>query len=151
MANLHEYPVTVNWTGGRDGKGEVRADRSGTENPISVPPEFQGPGNGTNPEELLASAVASCYSITFGIIASNRKLNFTNLQTKATGYVNQEGATFTYTKVVLTPTITLPSGSTEDQLKLAEDIAHKADLYCIITNAIRGKVEIEIQPNIVQG
>ncbi|HMS56803.1 MAG TPA: OsmC family protein [Fimbriimonadaceae bacterium] len=150
MASTHEYPVTVSWSGGRDGSGSVKGDRSGVSSPISVPPEFQGPGNGTNPEELLASAVAACYSITFGIIAANRKLAYTNLTTNATGFVEQAGAQFTYTRILVKPTITLETGADDAAAAMAEDIAHKADMYCIITNAVRDKVKIEIEPTILR-
>jgi len=151
MSNLHEYPVTVEWAGGRDGSGQVTPDRSGVRMPLSVPPEFGGAGEGTNPEELLASAIAGCYSITFGIIAANRKLPFVGLKTSVTGYVEQNGASFVYTKVVVRPTITLAADATDDQVVMAEDMSHKADLYCIITNAVRDKVAIEIEPTIVRG
>ncbi|MBL8047854.1 MAG: OsmC family protein [Chthonomonas sp.] len=150
MAN-HEYPVTVQWQGGREGAGSVTADRSGTQNTLSVPPEFQGPGAGTNPEELLASAIAGCYSITFGIVAGNRKLPFLGIETKATGHVEQAGAMFNYKAVVIRPTIRLAADATDEQVAMAEDMAHKADAYCIITNAVRGKVEITVEPTVVRG
>jgi peroxiredoxin-like protein len=150
MSSIHEYPVSVTWTGGRDGSGTVTADRSGVSNPISVPPEFQGPGNGTNPEELLASAVAACYSITFGIIAGNRKLPVQSLDVKAVGEVEQAGANFVYKKITIRPTITLSADATEEQVAMAEDMSHKADLYCIITNAVRGKVEVAVEPTITR-
>lgn len=150
MAN-HEYPVTVQWQGGREGAGSVTADRSGTANTLSVPPEFQGPGAGTNPEELLASAIAGCYSITYGIVAGNRKLPFLGVETKAVGNVEQVGATFNYKSVVLRPTIRLAADATDEQVAVAEDMAHKADAYCIITNAVRGKVEITVEPTVVRG
>jgi len=119
--------------------------------PIRVPPEFQGPGGGTNPEELLTSAIASCYSITLGIIAENRKLPVDQIETSATGEVVQEGAQFTYTSVRIRPRIFLTAGATDEHVALAEDLAHKADLYCIVTNAVRGKVEISVEPDIVRG
>lgn len=149
MASIHEYPITVTWYGAREGSGKCLAERSGTVVDISVPPEFQGPGNGTNPEELLTSAIASCYSITFGIMAGMRKLAYTGLETKAQGFVSQEGANFVFTKVVLQPKITLAEGATDNDRAIASDLAHKADLYCIITNAVRGKVAIEVVPTVV--
>lgn len=118
---------------------------------LGVPPEFGGAGSGTNPEELLASAIAGCYSITFGIIAANRKLPFVGMKTAVTGYVEQNGASFVYTKVVVRPVITLAADATDEQVAMAEDMSHKADLYCIITNAVRDKVTIEIEPTIVRG
>ena len=152
MAKVHEYPVSLKWKGGRDGSGSVVSDRSGLETPLSVPPEFGGTeGRGTNPEELLTSALACCYSITFGIIAANRKLPFIELEVKAVGEVEENGPQFTYRKITVTPTIRLEPGATDDQVKMAEDMAHKADAYCIITNAVRDRVEISVEPKIVKG
>lgn len=148
---MHPYEVTVEWSGGREGKGKVKAIQSGVENPLSVPAEFGGKGGGTNPEELLASSVAACYTITFGIIAENRKLPVTDIKTVATGEVEQSGMQFTYKSITIKPTITLDASATDDQTKNAEDMAHKADLYCIITNAVRDKVAIVVEPNIVRG
>lgn len=150
MVSMHDYPVKVEWKGGRDGGGTVTAEGSGTANTIAVGTEYQGTGKGTNPEELLTSAVASCYTITFGIIAQNRKIPVANIETKAMGEVEQNGASLVYKSVTIKPTITLESGATDDQAALAEDMAHKADLYCIITNAVRDKVKIVVEPNIVR-
>lgn len=149
MATLnHEYPVSVQWNGGRDGNGTVSAQHSGMQVPIAVPPEFQGPGGGASPEELLTSAIASCYTITFGIIAANRKLPVSTVSVEAVGQVEQNGAQFTYKSITVRPRITLDASATEEQMKVAEDMSHKADLYCIITNAVRGKVEIVVEPTI---
>lgn len=151
MAQLHHYPVSVKWSGGREGGGSVSAEHSGEEFPIAVPTEFQGPGGATNPEELLASAVAACYTITFGIIAANRKLSVADLHVEATGEVEQNGASFTYKSILIKPSIKLAAGTTPEQVAIAEDMAHKADSYCIITNAVRGKVEISVEPTVTVG
>lgn len=151
MSQMHPYEVTVEWSGGREGKGVAKAAHSGVENPLGVPPEFGGAGGGTNPEELLACSVAACYTITFGIIAENRKLPVTDIRTTAVGEVEQAGMQFTYKSITLRPTITLDASATEEQATNAADMAHKADLYCIITNAVRDKVSIVVEPNIVRG
>lgn len=152
MATInHEYPVVATWTGGRDGTGTVRAVNSGVENPINVPVEYQGPGGGTNPEELLASAIAACYTMTLGIIVANRKLPVKTIETSAVGLVEQNGPQFTYRAVTIKPVISMEGEPTLEQLKLTEDMAHKADGYCIITNAVRGKLEITVEPRIVRG
>ena len=151
MSKNHQYPVTVTWTGGREGSGAVTAGRSGAHSQLSVPPEFGGPGDGTNPEELFCSAVAACYSVTFGIIAKNRKLPLIEIKTKAVGEVEEKGAQFTYKKIVLKPAITLGRDATDAEVTLAEQMAHKADDYCIITNAVRDKVEIVIEPTVEKG
>ena len=150
MAKLHEYPVNVQWNGGRGGSGKVAAERSGVGSTLAVGSEFGGTGEGTNPEELLTKAVAGCYAMTFGIIAENRKLPVVGIDVDAVGEVEENGPQFTYKKVTVRPKITLAADATDEQVKLAEDMAHKADMYCIITNSIRGKVEIEVQPVIVR-
>lgn len=151
MSHLHEYPVSVEWVGGREGAGSVTATRSNTTNKLSVPPEFQGPGNGTNPEELLASAIAACFTITFGIVAANQKLPVIDVKTEAVGVVEQSGASFIYKKVIIHPTIILAADAGEDLIAKAEDFAHRADKYCIITNAVRNSVEIVVEPTILRG
>ncbi|MBL8059703.1 MAG: OsmC family protein [Chthonomonas sp.] len=151
MADIHEYSAKVVWAGARDGSGNFKTG-NGSAQDLRVPTEFGGPGGATNPEELLTAAVASCYSITFGIMAGMRKLAYTDLQTEAIGQVHQpNAATFNFQKVILRPTITLAAGSTDADVALAEDLAHKADAYCIITNAVRGKVEIAVEPTINRG
>ena len=148
MAKMHEYPVSVNWTGGRKGSGKATDDTNSVTVPIAVGPEFGGDGGGTNPEEMLAMAVASCYLITFGIIAENRKLPVSTMEVKAIGEVEENGPQFTYKKVTLTPKIVV---SDEAHVKMAEEMAHKADNYCIITNAVRDKVQIEVHPEVTVG
>lgn len=148
---MHDYPVSVQWTGGRDGSGSVTSKHSNTQIKVAVPPEFQGPGGGASPEELLTSAVACCYTMTFGIIAANRKIPVKSIAVEAVGEVEQAGAQFTYKSVTIRPTIVLESEATDEQMKLAEDMSHKADLYCIITNAVRGKVAINVEPTLSKG
>ncbi|HVT14137.1 MAG TPA: OsmC family protein [Fimbriimonadaceae bacterium] len=150
MPTLHDYPIAVEWAGGRDGKGKFTAKHSGASLDIAVPPEFQGPGGAVSPEELLTSAIASCYTVTFGIIAANRKLPVEDIQVEAVGQVEQNGPSFKYTSVTVRPRITLASEATDDQVKLAEDMAHKADSYCIVTNAVRASVQIVVEPQVAR-
>lgn len=148
MADIHEYPVVVRWLGGREGSGASTSVRSSTVNPLSVPEESGGPGTGTNPEELLTSAIASCYSITFGIVADNQKIPVADFECTAVGEVEKAGASFTYKKITIKPVITLSHTADETVVAKANDMAHRADSYCLITNAVRGKVEIVVEPTI---
>lgn len=149
MSQVHPYKVAVEWSGGREGNGSVKAVGSGVEFQLNVPEEFGGGGGGgTNPEELLASSVAACYSMTFGIIAANRKLPISSILANAVGEVEQSGMNFVYKSITIQPTITLEASATDEQIKIAEDMAHKADLYCIITNAVRDKVQIVVEPTV---
>lgn len=147
---IHEFPVTIEWSGGREGHGKWIADSLPEAVDLAVPVGFQGPGGATNPEELLTGAIAGCFSITFGIVAANRKLPIVNVQTQAIGVVEQAGASFVYKSIAVRPTITLAADATDAQIATATEMAHKTDAYCIVTNAIRGKVEVTIEPNVVR-
>lgn len=146
----HPYPVVVEWQGGREGSGTVSPEASAIEIPVRVPTEFQGPGGATNPEEMLASAVAGCYSITFGIIAANRKLPVVNVRTEALGEVEQQGAQFVYKRISLKPVITVSADATDEQVAQTQEYAVKTDAYCIINNAVRGKVELTLKPTVIR-
>ena len=146
----HKYPVKAHWTGGREGAGTLAPEASGKVISINVPPEFQGPGGETNPEELLTSAITGCYSITFGIVAANRKLPVVEVNVEAEGTVEQNGAAFKYREIVIKPTITLTADATDEQLAMAADMAHKCDAYCIVTNAVRASFNVTVEPNVVR-
>ncbi|MHB8634920.1 MAG: OsmC family protein [Fimbriimonadaceae bacterium] len=150
MPTLHEYPISLEWSGGREGHGAAVAENSGSTFNLAVPSEFQGAGGGTNPEELLTTAISACYTITFGIIAANRKLPIESIDVTATGVVEQNGASFVYKSIAVQPVITLATDASEEQVAQAEDMAHKADSYCIVTNAVRGKVEVIIEPSVTR-
>jgi organic hydroperoxide reductase OsmC/OhrA len=88
--------------------------------------------------------------MTFGIIAENRKVPVVSMETKAVGEVEQSGMQFTFKRVTIRPRIVLSANATDEQISMATDMAHKAELYCIVTNAVRGKVEVVLEPEIVR-
>lgn len=144
----HEYPVSATWSGGRDGAGEVEIGPNSVA--LKVAPEFGGPGGQANPEELLTSAVVSCYAITLGIVAKNRRLPVISTTVEASGHVEQDGVKYTFTAITLRPTITVAADATDEQIAQAEDTAHRAERYCIITNAVRDEVRIVVEPTVVR-
>ena len=147
-SQLHTYTARVSWSGGREGNGTIQNEASGQGFDIRVPTEFGGEGGALNPEELLTDAIAGCYSITFGIVATNRRIPLKSVEVEAVGTVDQNGANFVYKSVALSPKITLGAEATDQDIATAVDMAHKADSYCIVTNAVRGKVEVSISPSV---
>ncbi|MER3496612.1 MAG: hypothetical protein C4320_07465 [Armatimonadota bacterium] len=69
---------------------------------------------------------------------------------RSTGTVEQNGANFVYRKIELGVDITLQEGATDEEVALAAEMAHKADAYCIVTNAIRDKIQVTIEPNVTR-
>jgi peroxiredoxin-like protein len=147
---IHHYPVQVAWSGGRAGSGTIALEKGGQPVSLAVPTEFQGSGAGTSPEELLASAVAGCYAVTLGIVAEHRNVPIAQVDVTATGEVRQDGTKLTYTAITLRPRVQMEAGATEEQARQALDIAHRADKYCVITNAVRGSIQVSVEPEIVR-
>jgi len=76
---------SAEWTGGlKDGKGTVSTD-SGTLNktPYSFTTRFEEE-HGTNPEELIAAAHASCFSMAFAAQLEKEGLKADSIKTTAT-------------------------------------------------------------------
>jgi peroxiredoxin-like protein len=147
----HHYPVQLTYQGGKTGAGTILLQHGRQPVPLAVPAEFQGSGEGTSPEELLAAAIAGCYAVTLGIVAEHRRLPVARLEVTATGEVEQDGPRLTYKGITIRPTIHLLPGATDEQAAQALDVAHRAEKYCIITNAVRSSMTVTVEPTIAVG
>ena len=75
-----EAEATVSWTGWG---GEVRGASGKLNAPTATQIELGGPGQATNPEELLAAALANCYTSTITAYARSREVDLAHIETKA--------------------------------------------------------------------
>jgi len=72
--------ATVSWSGWG---GEVQGSSGLLRAHTATQVELGGPGQGTNPEELLAAALANCYTSTITAHARARKIDLVRIETKA--------------------------------------------------------------------
>src|SRR3954470_16786771 len=72
------------WTGGlKDGSGKASTDSGSFKDlPYSVPSRFES-GKGTNPEELIAAAHASCFSMMLAKILGDQNKTARQISTTA--------------------------------------------------------------------
>ena len=84
----HRYPVSVHWQAAApaSARSPLPAPASRCRSPCRQSSAARR-AKRTNPEELLTSAIAGCYSITLGIIADHRKLPLVGIETAAEGEV----------------------------------------------------------------
>ena len=145
----HLFESKSVWTGNSDGNGTLTL-HSGQTLDYGVPEDLGGKAGRSNPEEMLLSAVVSCYSITLALLAERRRLPITHIEVTGEGdVVRQPDKTLKFTAIRLFPRILLASAD-EAHGKQAEDFAHKAEKYCVISNAIRGNVEVTVTPEVVR-
>lgn len=142
----HIFNLSATWPGGRNTVGTIDAGQLKTE--ISIPKEMEGPGIGTNPDEMLLGAAATCYLISLAAMLERAKIIPAQLSLKSQGIVDVTNGVFTYEKIIHQPKIELSKEATEREFAMVEKLAQKAERTCMISKAIRGNVEIELQTTI---
>ncbi|AZU60238.1 OsmC family protein [Neobacillus mesonae] len=145
----HIFHLTANWPGLRNDVGEIEAGNLKTK--ISIPPEMDGPGVGTNPDEMLLGAAATCYIITLAAMMQRSGLEKESLTMESDGIVDVTKGVFTYKKIIHRPHIVLKPDATERDIQLAHRLAKKAETSCMISRAIQGNVAIELQATVSAG
>jgi osmotically inducible protein OsmC len=141
MANA-ERRAHVVWEGDLPrGNGRVTTDSSKVleEAPVTWASRVERPDGKTSPEELIAAAHASCYSMAFSNVLAQKDAPPVRLEVEAV-------ATFDADQVKIT-TVDLNvrgevPGMSDEEFDAA---AHEADQGCPVSNALRGNVEIRVQ------
>lgn len=142
----HIFKLSAEWPGGRNEVGTIDAGKLKTK--ISIPEEMMGPGVGTNPDEMLLGAAATCYLITLAAMLERANIENHNLLLNSDGIVDVTNGVFTYEKIIHRPVITLAETATENDYKKVERLAEKAESTCMISKAIRGNVEVALEVTI---
>lgn len=142
----HHFHLKANWPGLRNDVGEIATGHLQTK--ISIPPEMDGPGVGTNPDEMLLGAAATCYIITLAAMLERSGLDKESLTMESEGIVDVTKGVFTYKKIIHRPHVVLKKEATEKDVALAEKLASKAEASCMISRAIQGNVELELQARV---
>ena len=139
----HFFHLKAKWPGLRNDVGTIDAGNLKTE--VSIPLEMDGPGIGTNPDEMLLGAAATCYIITLAAMMERSNLEKEALTMESVGIVDVANGVITYKKIIHKPRIVLKADATEKDESLALRLAEKAESSCMISRAIQGNVEVELQ------
>ncbi|HLR66553.1 OsmC family protein [Virgibacillus alimentarius] len=142
----HHFHLKADWPGGRNRDGYIEAGNLQTK--ISIPTEMNGPGIGTNPDEMLLGAAATCYVITLAAMIEHAKLPLKEMSLESEGIVDVTNGVITYKKIIHKPSVTLQEDALEEDDRKLRKLIYKAEKSCMISRALRGNVEMELQPNI---
>jgi len=143
----HPFILNAVWNGGRNSDGTIEAGQLKTQ--ISIPKEMGGPGVGTNPDEMLLGAAATCYLITLAAMLERSELTTSNLTLTSEATVDVTNNIFTYEAIKHSPVITLSKDASQDDIDKAIRIAHKAEGSCMISRAVAGNVQITTEPSVL--
>ena len=138
---IHTFTLHIDWPGGRNSVGELSTERLQTK--VSIPPEMNGPGIGTNPDEMLLGAAATCYLITLAAMLERSQIE-AELTLESKGLVDVTNGVFSYKAIHHYVSIILKNKEDERGRRIAERYAYKAEETCMISKALKGNVDIEV-------
>jgi peroxiredoxin-like protein len=142
----HPFQLEAVWNGGRNSDGHIEAGN--LKSSISIPKEMGGPGIGTNPDEMLLGAAATCYVITLAAMLERADIGVESLTLHSDAVVDVTNNIFTYESITHKPVITLKSESTPLQVEKARRLAHKAEESCMISKALAGNVKLATEETV---
>jgi osmotically inducible protein OsmC len=123
---------------GKDGKGHVSTQSTVLDNnPYGFGTRF-GDEPGTNPEELIAAAHASCFTMALSFALAGAGFTEGTLDTKAAVQLDKDGDGFTVTRSDLTLTATVP-GIEAAQF---DEIAAGAKAGCPISKVLNCEITL---------
>jgi osmotically inducible protein OsmC len=125
------------WTGGlKDGKGTISADSGVLKDiPYSFSTRFEGQ-KGTNPEELIAAAHASCYAMALSLFLGNAGMKPERLAVIANVTLEQVDGNFTVTSSHLELTAKVPGAEKAAFDKAAEEAKNGCPISRLLNTRI---------------
>ncbi|MXP13596.1 OsmC family peroxiredoxin [Altererythrobacter confluentis] len=128
---------------GKDGKGHISTQSGALDNqPYGFQTRFED-ANGTNPEELVAAAHASCFTMALSFALAKAGHQQGTLETSAKVTLEKDGDGYNVTRSDLTLT-----GNVKgiDEAKFA-DLAKEAKANCPISKLLNCEISLEITFN----
>ena len=140
----HQFKVNTQWSDGRESVGNLIGDV--LDEQISIPAGLEGNGTGTNPDELLVSAASSCYIISLAAVLERSGFDHIEIQQSSIGLAIFENAKFKMDSITHYPEITVDKNQKDLLEKKLPKLLKIADNNCMISNSIRGNVDVKIEP-----
>lgn len=125
---------------GKEGKGHV-STQSGvlSDQPYGFNTRFENEP-GTNPEELIAAAHASCFTMALSFALAKEGLSAGTLETSAKVKLDKDGDGFSITRSDLSLTASVP-GIDEARFRA---IAEEAKANCPVSKLLKAEIGFEI-------
>lgn len=141
VGGLNQYRVVSWWASGRT--GIAKCDSAPNTIHFTAPPEFGGLEGRWTPEELLLTAIASCFTTTFRALADYSKFEYADLEVEVGGTVEKVDSGYGFTQIVTRPTLAITREEGRDR---AFRILHKTQGICLVTRAL--SVDHSFEPRV---
>lgn len=134
----HIFTSQINWPGGRNAIGKL--ETGALQEKISIPSVMDGPGVGTNPDEMLLGAASTCYTITLAALLERNEITVLDFKVESEATVSVEKGVFAYEKIVHDLYLKIDEKVDYDK---TYRLAQYAETSCMISRAVQGNVAIE--------
>ncbi|MBD66535.1 MAG: OsmC family peroxiredoxin [Halobacteriovoraceae bacterium] len=133
--------ASAKWQGSvKEGKGHISLESGAfTDQPYGFNTRFEDK-KGTNPEELIAAAHASCFSMALSKIIGEAGFEPKNIETNSTVTLTKTDDGFKIPKVKLTVSIDAPEASAEK----IKEMATQAKDGCPISKLLNADISLEV-------
>ena len=131
---------SATWQGGlRDGKGTISTESGALKDyPYGFASRFEGQ-RGSNPEELIAAAHASCFTMALSLILGEAKLTAERMSTKAEVTLEQVEGGYAITTVHLTLNAKIPGADKST----FEKLANQAKAGCPVSKLLKANISLD--------
>lgn len=131
------YRVNLKW---REGRRGVLSSLGKPDIVVAPPPEFKGYVGVWTPEDMLISAVNSCYMLTFLYFINRDEIDLVSFQCDAEGTLESLEGKLQITYVKLSPQISVRMP--EQEKAKMDSLMRLSKENCFVSNSIKGKVDI---------
>lgn len=144
MEKEHTYRVTAWWTSGQT--GITKSESAPNAVHFTAPPQFGGMEGRWTPEDLLLSAIASCFTTTFQAVAGYSKFEYTDLEVAVDGTIEKTQTGYCFSRITIRPRLTI--GDESGQVR-ALDLLKKTKTLCLVSRALT--IAQEFEPRVEVG
>ncbi len=142
-AETPQFSVSVQWVGDGSGCGTARVAAETFAIPIGGAKELDGCGKGANPEELLLSAIGSCFVGTWGIFLKKLGLVYPDPTVRLTGALGKDPAGgFKMTRVSIFARV--PAALLASNRAAVEKTLALSEKYCIISKVAKAAMPVDV-------
>jgi peroxiredoxin-like protein len=144
MEEIHNYRIKAWWTSGRT--GIANCDSAPNAIHFTAPVQFGGVEGRWTPEDLLLTAIGSCFATTFRALADYSQLKYSDLEVEVAGTVQKASSGYIFNEIVTRPHLTI---SRENDEERARRLLHKTQELCLVTRMLSARHTFE--PNVHLG
>ena len=143
MEKQYRHHVKAWWTSGR--AGIVVSDSAPNAIHFTAPLDFHGLKERWTPEDLLLSAIASCFVTTFHALATYASFEYADFQVEAEGTFSRAESGYKFKEIVLRPTLQVVR---EQDEKPARKLLANAELLCLVSRAVSTPLRFEARVDV---